>query len=102
MINHKFAKEYKIISKIYENFSKDKKVINICDNFFQKICCLSIIETENNHSLKFFSVKSLKLSSFILSLLIKFIEFFVVYFNIFFSTLIKLIKFFVVQFYMFV
>ena len=34
MINHKFAEEHKMISKTDENFSKDKRIINIRDDFF--------------------------------------------------------------------
>ena len=64
MMNHKSAKRHKMISKTRENFDKDKRVINIRDDFFQKICCLSIIETENDHNLKSRSLKSLKLSAF--------------------------------------
>ena len=64
-MNHKFAKEHEIISKAREDFSKNKRIINIRDDFFQKMCCLSIIETENNHNLKSCSFKSLKLSTFI-------------------------------------
>ena len=63
MMNHKFAKEYKMISKAYENFDKNKRIINIRDDLFQKIYCLSVIETENNHNLKFCSFKFLKLSA---------------------------------------
>ena len=65
MINYKFAKEYKMISKIYENFSKNKRIINIRDDHFRKIYCLLIIETENDHNLKSCSFKFLKLSAFI-------------------------------------
>ena len=67
MINHKFAEEHEMISKSRENFSKDKKIINIRDNFFQKICCLLIIETKSDHNLKSHSFKFLKLSAFIFS-----------------------------------
>ena len=62
MMNHKFAKEYKIISKTRENFNKNKEVINICDNLFQKIYCLLIIKTKNDHNLEFLSLKFLKFS----------------------------------------
>ena len=65
MMNHKFAERHKMISKTRENFNKDKKIINIRDNFFQKIYCLSVIETENNHNLKVRLFKSLKVSAFI-------------------------------------
>ena len=34
MMNHKFAEEYEMISKTYENFSKDKRTINILDDSF--------------------------------------------------------------------
>ena len=57
MMNYKSTKEYRMISKICENFSKNKKTINIRDNLFQKICCLSIIETENDYNLKFYLFK---------------------------------------------
>ena len=33
-MNHKSAKEHEMISKTYENFSKDKRIINIDDDFF--------------------------------------------------------------------
>ena len=65
VMNHKFIKRYEIISKTYENFSKDKRVINIYNDFFQKICCLSTIEIKNDHNLKSRSFKFLKLSIFI-------------------------------------
>ena len=65
MINYKSAEEHGMISKICKNFNKNQKIINIHDNFFQKICCLSIIETENDHNLKFCSFKFLKLLTFI-------------------------------------
>ena len=64
-MNHKFAKEHKIISKIHENFNKNKRIINIRENLFQKIYCLSVIETKNDHNLKSRSLKFLKLSIFI-------------------------------------
>ena len=34
MMNHKFVKEYKMISKSYKNFNKNKKTINTRDNPF--------------------------------------------------------------------
>ena len=64
MMNHKSAEEHEIISKTCENFDNDKKIINIRDVFFQKICCLSTIGTENDHNLKSRSFKSLKFSTF--------------------------------------
>ena len=67
MMNHKFAEEHEMISKVRENFSKNKRIINIRDDSFQKICCLSVIETENDHNLKSRSFKFLKLSAFIFS-----------------------------------
>ena len=97
MINHKSAKEHEMISKICENFSKNKRTINIRDDSFQKIYCLLVIETENNHNLRSDSFKFLKLSAFFLS--IKLIEFLVVRFNIFFPILIELIKFLVTRLY---
>ena len=65
MMNHKSAKEYEMVSKARENFSKDQRTINIRDDFFQKICCLSAIEAKNDHNLKSRSFESLKLSAFI-------------------------------------
>ena len=65
MMNYKSAKEYEMISKTRENFSKNKRIINICNNFFQKICCLSTIETKNDHNLKFRLFKFLKLLALI-------------------------------------
>ena len=65
MMNHKSAEEHKMISKARENFNKNKKIINIRDDLFQKICCLSAIGTENNYNLKCRSFKFLKLSAFI-------------------------------------
>ena len=65
MMNHKSAEEHKMISKARKNFSKDKRIINIRDDLLQKICCLSAIETESDHNLKFRSLKFLKLSVFI-------------------------------------
>ena len=56
-----------MIWKAHENFNKDKRAINIRDDFFQKICCLSIIKTENDHNLKSRSLKFLKLSALIFS-----------------------------------
>ena len=97
MMNQKFAEEYESISKIHKNFSKDKRIINIRDDLFQKFYCLSIIETENDHNLKSCSFKFLKLSAFFLS--IKLTEFLVIQFNIFFSRLIKFIKFLIARFY---
>ena len=102
IMNHKSAKEYKMILKTHKNFSKNKKSINIYDDLFQKICCLWVIETENNHNFKSCSFKSLKLLIFIFSLLIKLTEFLVVRFNIFLFTLIKLIKSLVARLYAFV
>ena len=63
-MNYKFAKEYEMISKVYKNVNKNKSAINIRDDYFQKTYCLSAIETENDHNLKFRSYKSLKLSAF--------------------------------------
>ena len=63
MMNYKFIKKHKMILKARENFNKNKRNINIHDNFFQKICYLSIIETENDHNLKFRLFKFLKLSA---------------------------------------
>ena len=34
MMNHKFVKEYEMILKARKNFDKDKKIINIRDDFF--------------------------------------------------------------------
>ena len=65
MMNHKSAEKYKMISKTRENFSKNKRIINIRDDFFQKICCLSIIKTENDYNLKFHSFKFIKFLTFI-------------------------------------
>ena len=102
MMNHKLAEKYEMISKACENFSKDKRIENIYDDLFQKICCLSIIKTENDHNLKSRLFKFLKLSALNnFSLSIKFIEFFVVRFNIFFFTLIKFIKSLVARLYAF-
>ena len=67
MMNHKSAKEHEKISKTRENFGKNKRTINIYNDFFLKICCLSVIETENDHNLKFLSYKFLKLLAFIFS-----------------------------------
>ena len=64
MMNHKFAKEHEMISKARENFDKNTKIINIRDDFFQKICCLLVIKTESDHNLKSCSFKFLKLSTF--------------------------------------
>ena len=64
MMNYKFAKEYKMISKAHENFDKNERIINIRDDFFQKIYCLSAIETKSDHNLKSRSFKFLKLSAF--------------------------------------
>ena len=64
MMNYKSAKKHEMISKTRENFDKNKRTINIRDDFFQKTCCLSTIETENNHNLKSRSLKFLKLSTF--------------------------------------
>ena len=99
MMNHISVKKHEMISKARENFDKNKRVINIRDDFFQKICCLSFIETENNHNLKSRLFKSLKLSTFSFFLSIKFTEFFIVRFNTFFFTLIKLVKSLVARFY---
>ena len=88
-----------MISKARENFRKNKRIVNICDNLFQKICCLSAIKIKNNHNLKFYSFKSLKLLTLIFSLSIKFIEFLVVRFNTFLFTSIKFIKSLVVRSY---
>ena len=65
VMNHKFAKKHEMISKVHENFSKDKRTISIRDDLFQKTCCLSTIETENDHNFKSRSFESLKLSIFI-------------------------------------
>ena len=67
MMNHKFAEKHKMISKVRENFSKEKRIINIRDDFFQKTCCLSTIEIKNDHNLKSRSFEFLKLSAFIFS-----------------------------------
>ena len=101
-MNHKFAEEHEMILKTHENFSKNKRIINIRDDSFQKICCLSIIKIENDYNLKSCSFKFLKLLTFIFFLLIKFIEFLVIRFNTFLFISIKLIKSFVVPFYAFV
>ena len=58
-------KKYEIISKTCEDFSKNKKIINIHNNLFQKICCLLIIKTENDHNLRSRLFKFLKLSALI-------------------------------------
>ena len=60
VMNHKFIKEHEMILKTCKNFDKNKRTINIRNNLFQKICCLSIIEIENDHNLKFHSFKYLK------------------------------------------
>ena len=99
MINHKFAEEHKMIAKARENFDKNKRIINICNDFFQKICCLSVIETKNDHNLKSRSFKFLKLSALIFFLLIKFIKFLVVRFSTFVFISIKFIKFLVTRSY---
>ena len=65
IVNYKSTEEYEMISKIHKNFNKNKRIINIRDNLFQKICCLSTIETKNDHNLKFHLFKFLKLSAFI-------------------------------------
>ena len=65
MMNQKFVKKYKMISKVCKNVSKDKRVINIHDDPFQKICYLSVIETESDYNLKSRSFKFLKLLTFI-------------------------------------
>ena len=65
MMNHKSTEEYEMISKTCKNFSKNKKIINIYDDLFQKICCLSTIKTKSNYNLKSSSFKFLKLSIFI-------------------------------------
>ena len=67
MMNYKSTEEYKMISKTRKNFSKEKKTINIRNNFFQKIYYLSVIEIENDHNLKFLSFKFFKLSALIFS-----------------------------------
>ena len=64
-MNHKSAEEHEMISKARENFSKNQRIINIRDDLFQKICCLSAIETESDHNLKFRSLEFLKLLTFI-------------------------------------
>ena len=66
-MNYKSTKEHKMISKTRENFSKNKKIINIHNDLLQKICCLSIIETENDYNLKSRSFEFLKFSAFIFS-----------------------------------
>ena len=91
-MNHKFAEEHEMISKARENFSKNKRIINIRDDFFHKICWLSAIGTESDHSLKFHSLEFLKLSTLIFFLLIRLTEFVAVRFNTFFFTSIKIIK----------
>ena len=65
MMNHKFAKEHEMILKAREDFSKNQRIINIRDDFFQKICCLSTIKIKNNYNLKSRSFKFLKFSIFI-------------------------------------
>ena len=65
MMNHKFVKEHKMISKVHENFSKNKRIINIRDNLFQKIYYLSNIEMKNDHNMRSRSFKFLKLSALI-------------------------------------
>ena len=35
-MNHKSAKKHEMISKTRKNFSKNKKVTNICDDIFRK------------------------------------------------------------------
>ena len=67
MMNHKSAEEHEMLSKTHENFSKDQRIINIRDDFFQKICCLSAIGAESDHNLKSRSLKFLKFSAFIFS-----------------------------------
>ena len=99
MMNYRFAKEHKMISKTRENFSRNKKIIDICDHFFQKICCLGIIETKDDHNVKYLLFKVLKLLIFISFLLMKLSEFLVVRFNTFLFILIKFIKFLVARFY---
>ena len=67
VMNHKFAEGHEMISKARENFSKDQRVINIRGDFFQKTCCLSVIEAESDHNLKSRSFEFLKFSAFIFS-----------------------------------
>ena len=67
MMNHKSAKEHEMISKARENFSKNKRIINIRDDLFQKTDCLSAIETESDYNLRSRSFEFLKLSTFIFS-----------------------------------
>ena len=67
MMNHKFTKRHEMISKARKNLNKNKKIVNVRDNLFQKICYLSIIEIKNDRNLKFFSFKFLKFSGFIFS-----------------------------------
>ena len=98
MMNHKFA-EHEMISKARENFSKNKEVINIRDDLFQKICCLLTIGTENDHNLKFRSFEFLKLSALFFLLSIRFTEFVAVRSSTSLSTSIKLIRSFVARFY---
>ena len=64
-MNHKSAEEHEMISKTRENFSKNKRIINIRDDFFQKTCCLSVIGTESDHNLETRSLEFLKLLIFI-------------------------------------
>ena len=59
------CKRTQMISKAREDFNKDKRVINIRNDFFQKICCLLTIKTENDYNLKSRSFKFLKLSTLI-------------------------------------
>ena len=64
VMNYKFIEEHKIISKTRKNFGKNKRIINIRNDPFQKICCMSVIEIESDHNLKSRSLKFLKLLTF--------------------------------------
>ena len=99
MINHKSAEEHGMISKVRENFSKNKKTINIRDDFFQKTCCLSVTEAENDHNLRSRSFEFLKFSALIFFLSIRFTEFVAVRSNTSFFTSIKFIRSFVARSY---
>ena len=67
MMNHKFAEEHEMISKACENFSKNKRFINIHDDFFQKIYCLLTIDIRTDHNSEFFLSEFLKLSTLVFS-----------------------------------
>ena len=99
MMNHKFVKEYKMISKSRKNFGKNKRIINIRDDFFFKsvVYQLSRQKTITIWNFAHLNFWNFQYSIFILS--IKFTEFFVVRFNTFLFTSIKLIKSFIARFY---